>query len=114
MWQPGETMNYRASDHIEAINRHAGDSLIEYVLLNTDPISAPLRRRYAAQRAMPVENDLDRLEEMGLTVVGAKLLQKAEKVRHNPDAMAALALDLAAKGRGRRSGQPKRQVAGKP
>ena len=111
MWQPGETMHFRASDHIQTIYRHAGDSLIEYALLNTDPISAPLRQRYAATRAMPVENDLDRLEEMGLTVVGAKLLQKAEKVRHNPDAMAALALDLAAQGRARRNLHLKRQAA---
>jgi uncharacterized cofD-like protein len=102
MWQPGETMQYRASDHVDAIHRHAGAALIEYVLVNTDPISAPLRRRYAAQRVMPVESDLDRLEELGVAVVGGKLLQKSHKVRHSPAAMANLALELAAKGRARR------------
>jgi hypothetical protein len=60
---------------------------------------------------MPVENDLEKLEEMGVTVVGAKLLQKADKVRHDPDAMAALALDLAAEGRSRRNLQRKRKIA---
>src|SRR5215831_6831420 len=27
MWQPGETMDFRASDHIRAINKHAGGKL---------------------------------------------------------------------------------------
>jgi uncharacterized cofD-like protein len=102
MWQPGETMHYTASDHVEALYRHAGGPMLDYILVNTHPISAPLRRRYAAQQAMPVQNDLDRLEEMGLAVVGARLLQKSEKVRHSPAAMANLAVELAAEGRVRR------------
>ena len=24
MWQPGETIGFRASDHVEALHRHAG------------------------------------------------------------------------------------------
>ncbi len=102
MWQPGETMQYRASDHVEAIHRHAGGPLIEYVLVNTEPISAPLRRRYAAQRAKPVETDFDRLKELGVEVIGAKLLGDSEKVRHDAEAMVALALRLATEGRDRR------------
>src|SRR3989441_7946039 len=32
MWQPGETMNYRASDHLRAIYSHSGEGLIDYVV----------------------------------------------------------------------------------
>jgi hypothetical protein len=60
---------------------------------------------------LPVENDLERLEEMGTTVVGAKLLQKADQVRHDPNLMAAVALELAAEGRARRNFQGKRRTA---
>jgi uncharacterized cofD-like protein len=101
MWQPGETMNYAASDHVRAILRHAPVPL-DYVVVNTRPIGGPLRRKYARERAMPVENDLDRLRELGLTVVAKDLLGESQKVRHDPDAFARLAVELAAEGRRRR------------
>jgi hypothetical protein len=39
---------------------------------------------------------------MGLDVIEADLLQKGPKVRHNPAAIGAVALDLATRGRARR------------
>lgn len=99
MWQPGETMGFSASDHVEAIHRHAGRRLLDCVVINTKPISAPLRRRYAAAQARPVENDVARLEAAGLRVVGDNLLADAEKVRHDPARAAAVAVRLAAEGR---------------
>lgn len=99
MWQPGETMGFPASGHVEAIHRHAGRPLLDCVVVNTKPISAPLRRRYAAQYAQPVENDVARLEAAGLRVVGDNLLAGAEKVRHDPARTAAVAVRLAAEGR---------------
>jgi hypothetical protein len=38
---------------------------------------------------------------MGLKVIGADLLQKGRKVRHNPDATARVAVDLAIEARKR-------------
>jgi uncharacterized cofD-like protein len=95
MWQPGETMHYRASDHIIGLLRHAGGSLIDVAVLNTDAIPRPQRRRYAAQEALPVEMDAERIEEMGIQVVGEGLLAAAEKVRHDPHRTAAVAVRLA-------------------
>lgn len=102
MWQPGETMNYRASDHVTALNRHARRRLLDYVVVNDRPISAPLRHLYARRQAMPVENDLDRLEEMGIGIVKADLVADTSKIRHNPEATASVALELAGEGRRRR------------
>ena len=49
MWQPGETIGFRASDHVAAINRHAGFNLFDVVVVNTRAINVRQRRKYAAQ-----------------------------------------------------------------
>jgi uncharacterized cofD-like protein len=102
MWQPGETSHFTASDHIQAIEKHAGGKLLDYAIVNTEPIRASLKKRYAHQLALPVENDLERIAEMGIKVVGGNFLQQSEKVRHNPEEIAAVALRLAREGRGGR------------
>jgi uncharacterized cofD-like protein len=97
MWQPGETMHFSAADHVETIHRHAGGPLLDYVILNARPIGAPLRQKYARQRAMPVENDLDRLAAMGLEIIERDFLLESKTVRHNPAAIAEVAIELAVK-----------------
>ena len=105
MWQPGETTNFTASDHIRALQKHAGGKLLDYAVINTQPIRASLRKRYAHQDAMPVENDVDRIQGMGIRIVGGNFLQESAKVRHNPAEVAAVAVRLAAEGRKRREAQ---------
>ena len=51
------------------------------------------------QNSAPIEIDVAKLEEMGLEVIGADLLQKGRKVRHNPAAIARVAVELAVKAR---------------
>lgn len=99
MWQPGETIGFRASDHVEAIHRHAGMQLIDVAVVNTRSVSARQRRKYAAQKARSVLNDVDRLAEMGLQVMTADLLAPGDIVRHDPRASAEVALQLAKRGR---------------
>jgi uncharacterized cofD-like protein len=103
MWQPGETIGFKASDHLEAIQRHAGRPLIDVAVVNTRAISPRQRRRYAAENVRPVLNDVDRLAEMGLQVVAADLLASGDSVRHDPRASAEVALQLAKRGRSRRA-----------
>ena len=101
MWQPGETIDFTASQHVEAIHAHAGRSLIDCVVLNATPIPAAMLKKYARARVKPVENDFKRLAELGIDVVTAELLtvNAEHKVRHDSDALADVALDLAAKSR---------------
>jgi uncharacterized cofD-like protein len=101
MWQPWETMHFSAADHLEAIHRHAGRSLVDCVVVNTHHIGGERRRRYAAQKVFPVEVDLPRLEAVGVEVIGRNLLAKGDKVRHDPAAAAAVAIELAARARRR-------------
>ena len=102
MWQPGETIGFRASDHVAALQRHAGMRLVDAVVVNTRSISARQRRKYAAEEAQSVMNDVDRLARMGLEVVAADLLGEGDIVRHDPRAAADVAMDLARRGRAAR------------
>ena len=102
MWQPGETIGFLASDHVAAINRHAGLNLFDVVVVNTRSISARQRRKYAAEQAQSVVNDIDRMTEMGLQVMTADLLGEGEIVRHDPRATAEVAMELARRGRAAR------------
>jgi uncharacterized cofD-like protein len=102
MWQPGETTQFTAADHVAAILEHSGVNLFDYIVVNTRPIAGELREKYARQRSLPVVNDIDRLEGMGYAVVGRDLLQQAAKIRHDPEATARIALELAIEGRRRR------------
>jgi uncharacterized cofD-like protein len=102
MSQPGETIDFRASDHVLAIREHAGGQVFDCAIVNNTPIATSQRQRYARRSAEPVENDIDVLRGMGLEVIDADLLQRSPRVRHNPAAIAAVALELAARGRNRR------------
>ena len=104
MWQPGETMEFRASDHIRAVHRHAGGKFLDYAVVNSRPILPAMKKRYARQAALPVENDVDAIFKMGLKVMAGNLAQHTDKVRHDPAAAAAVAIKLAQEGRRRKNG----------
>jgi len=90
------------ADHIRAIHRHARGKLLDYAVVNTREIRPALRRRYARQESAPVEADFDQIGAMGVNVVCGDFVQESGLVRHNPDAIAAIAIELAAEGRRRR------------
>lgn len=102
MWQPGETENFRASDHVQAIRHHAGTDIMDCAVVNTTPISTIARIHYAEQNALQVENDIETIEAMGVCVRKAALLKRGPHVRHNSDAIARVAIELALEGRARR------------
>jgi len=106
MWQPGETVNYSASRHVEVIHEHARRHLLDVVVVNTKPIPDSLRRRYARAHLRPVENDFDKLSAMGVKVVTADLVcdtsVQRKKIRHDPAALTQVVIDLASRSRGHR------------
>ena len=108
MGQPGETINFTAADHVEAILKHCGvpfkkaNKLLDYVIVNQSPLPVAALRRYAAQTALPVQVDLDRLKAMGVRVLQADLADSGPKIRHSPERTAELAVKLAKLGRRRR------------
>jgi uncharacterized cofD-like protein len=107
MSQPGETNNFRASDHVAAILRHASraysKSLIDVCVVNTRSVGGKVVARYGASDARPVENDLENLQRMGVRVIGTDLLRMSgartqEKIRHDQSVLGAVAIELAQTG----------------
>ena len=103
MWQPGETSEFRASDHVRAVHRHARGKFLDYAVVNIRPIQAALKKRYASQEALPVENDLDAIFKLGVRVMAGNLASNASVVRHDPAATAAVVVRLAQEGRRKRT-----------
>jgi uncharacterized cofD-like protein len=105
MWQPGETTDFRASDHVRAIHQHARCKLLDYAITNLRPIKPALKKRYARESALPVENDLDAIFKLGVKVMAGHLASSVDHVRHDSAATAAVVVKLANEGRARRSVQ---------
>jgi uncharacterized cofD-like protein len=107
MTQPGETTGMGASDHMAALFRHAGRrgrGLMDVCVVNTGLILQKALERYRAREARPVENDVSELNAMGVKVLKADLVRMAgrrvqEKIRHDPGAIGAIAIQLAQQGR---------------
>ena len=103
MWQPGETIDFKASDHVQAMQQHAGGKLIDVVAAE---YRSPLRHSCSAnmppKMALPVENDIDRLEMLGVKVIARPLAALGPKIRHDPALIAEIAVHLAGEGRRRR------------
>lgn len=98
MTQPGETRGYTAADHLRALHEHAGGRVFDRVILNSGRLSRAMVRRYAAQRAAPVQNDLEAVRALGVEPVLADLLEEDHVARHDPRKLARLLLNLATRG----------------
>ncbi len=83
MTQPGETDNYTASDHIKAIIDHSGEGLMDIVLVNTEPIPPETVERYKLEGGQPVLADFDKIQSLGVTPLGAKIIAKSSVIRHD-------------------------------
>ena len=112
MTQPGETTGMEgASDHLAALLRHglhkgarSSSRLIDVCVVNTGPILRKALERYRAHEARPVENDVRKIQATGVKVIEADLVRLAgrrvqDKIRHDPGAISAIAIDLARQGR---------------
>ncbi|MEB3103175.1 gluconeogenesis factor YvcK family protein [Ferviditalea candida] len=85
MTQPGETDGFSVSDHLEAIRRHIGHSLFDYVIVNNGEIPAQVLERYAEKGSAAVGLDLDRVREMGYDVITDRLVKYHTYLRHDAD-----------------------------
>lgn len=63
--QPGETENYKVSDHIKTLNEYLGKRKIEYVIANRATISGKLAIKYATKEQKdPVLLDLEGVKDL--------------------------------------------------
>jgi len=111
MTQPGETDGYTAGQHLQAILSHAGP-VVDYMVVNEEEIPARLRSRYRREGAAPVVVDRAEIEKMGVQLVGGNLVQESNVVRHHPDKLARLILELLLAERRTERGRAPGAVAG--
>ncbi|OAT80218.1 gluconeogenesis factor YvcK family protein [Desulfotomaculum copahuensis] len=93
MTQPGETDGYTASQHLQAILSHAGP-VVDCMVVNQEEIPARLRSRYRREGAVPVTVDREAIENLGVQVAAGNLVQESNVVRHHPDKLARLIMEL--------------------
>ncbi len=99
MTQANESLGLTAADHIRALNRHAGQKLFDYALINRAPVSDQLKAKYALEGASQIVADLDAIEALGVIPVLGDYLEEAGVARHNTTRLAQDLMQLA-------SGQP--------
>jgi uncharacterized cofD-like protein len=94
MTQANESLGLSASQHIERIYEHTGAPVFDYALINTAPVSAEMLLRYAAEGAVPIEPDIDRVESMGVRCVVGNFLSEGDVLRHASDRVTGALMEL--------------------
>jgi len=110
MTQPGETDNFSVSDHLRVLFDYNPNLFLDYVVVNSTPISLELKNKYLDDGAAQVEFDSSlqsRLEGHlhsslgavgrradGFQIIYRDLLQEDRLIRHDPDRLARLLLEI--------------------
>lgn len=83
--QPGETEDFKVSDHIRLINKYLGERKVDIVLANDGVIDKEMAKRYESlEQKDPVELDREETETMVETVISDDYVTvKNNLLRHN-------------------------------
>ena len=99
MTQPGETDGYNVLNHVEAINKHTKENLIDYVIANDEIIPDNQFEKYKKDGAKQVLLDKKQkieLKNMGIKVVEGDLIEiKNDYIRHHADSICEVINNLA-------------------
>lgn len=95
MTQPGETLEFTAADHLEALERHSRRGIVSTILVNNVAPPPNVVRLYLQQGAAPVPVDEERLRQAGVDVVAADVCSAGDYFRHDSARLAATVMSLA-------------------
>ncbi|MFZ0447023.1 MAG: YvcK family protein [Bacillus sp. (in: firmicutes)] len=91
MTQAGETHDFTASDHVNAIYDHMGKPFMNTILVNREEIPDNIQARYIKEEAKPVHFDVNSLYELGLDVIFGEIVSLDEGViRHDTQEVAKI------------------------
>lgn len=94
MTQSGETDNFTAFDHLNAIVSHTRPDIIEYCIVNTQKVPPELLAKYKEENAYPVFPDSQKIREKGYRVIEVDVISAANYVRHDSKRLARILIDL--------------------
>lgn len=106
MTQANESLGLTAADHIRALNRHAGQQIFDYALINRTPVSDELKAKYALEGACQIVADLDAIESLGVIPVLGDYLEEAGVARHNTARVASDLVQLGSQPASERNTRP--------
>lgn len=83
--QPGETEDFKVSDHIRLLNQYLGQRKIDVVIANNGKIDEDMAKRYESlEQKDPVELDREETEKLVKTVIADDYVAvKNNLLRHN-------------------------------
>lgn len=94
MTQYGETDDFSASDHVKSIIEHIESNIIDYCVVNKGPIPEDLLAKYAEEKSEPVKVDIEDLHRLGCKVVTENMISNTDYVRHNPQKLAMILMNI--------------------
>ena len=95
MTQDGETEGYTAADHLEALQRHGREGIVDLCLANNAPIPHELAARYSEEDAELLRVDRERIAELGIALAEYPLLSaQGGYARHDPALLARAVMEL--------------------
>ena len=94
MTQPGETDGFGAYEHVKTLMDYAGEPFLDYVIVNSEDISDEQKALYRTKGQEPISPDVEKIEQMGIKVIPAKLVSKSDMVRHDPQKLAQAIMSL--------------------
>ena len=95
MTQDGETEGYTAADHLEALQRHGREGIVDLCLANNAPIPHELAARYSEEDAELLRVDRERIAELGIALAEYPLLSaQGGYARHDPELLARAVMEL--------------------
>lgn len=105
MTEPGETIGFTASDHLQVLADVLGPGVIQHVLVNVDRIPPEALARYAGEGSTPVAVDRAALWVQGVDVTAEHLVEVTDLVRHHSGRLALVLLRLILRSRPRLEGR---------
>lgn len=94
MTQPGETDNYGVKEHLQAIFKHAGGEIVDYVIANKGKIEKSLEEKYLEEGSKLVTVDEEEIEKMGVNVIEGNFIKvKNGYVRHDSEKLASILIE---------------------
>jgi uncharacterized cofD-like protein len=103
MTQANESLGLTAADHIRALNRHAGQQIFDYALINRTPVSDELKTKYALEGACQIVADLGTIEALGVIPVLGDYLEEDGVARHNTARVASDLMQLGSQPQGEKA-----------
>lgn len=95
MTQPGETGGFTAANHVQALQAHAGEDVLDMVLVNTNEAPSEIVQSYMAEGASPVLIDEPALKSLGVNVIGAEIgFVSGDWFRHDGGRLAAAVMSV--------------------